>query len=114
MIQVKTGKGFSAATQATIGIDYSTVFEKPSGQPNVELKVVVWDTAGQERFQSMAKAFYQKAQGVMICYDTTRKESFDHVSNWARAVKDNCVGTVPCHLIGTKVDLDDERLVSRE
>ena len=88
------------------------MYESPTGHPDVTVKVVIWDTAGQERFQSMAKAFYQKAHGVFICFDTTRRVSYDSIKRWQRAVQDNCVGRVPTMLIGTKIDLDDEREVS--
>jgi GTPase SAR1 family protein len=45
------------------------------------------DTAGQERFRSMTSAFYNRAQGVVICFDVSQHDSFISVPAWIRDVK---------------------------
>ena len=40
------------------------------------ISLQLWDTAGQERFQSVTKAYYRGAQGVILMYDITQEESF--------------------------------------
>ena len=77
--------------------------------------VNIWDTAGQERFRSIAKAFYNKAQGALICFDLTSQESFNEVKNWSNSIAQNCTNTdVATVLVGCKADLEDERVVSQE
>jgi len=34
-------------------------------------------TAGQERFQGLGANFYRGTDGVMFCYDCTRKQTFE-------------------------------------
>lgn len=41
-----------------------------------------WDTAGQERFRTITTSYYKGAQAIVIVYDVTDKETFDHVKNW--------------------------------
>ena len=46
------------------------------------LFIVKWDTAGQERFRTITTSYYKGAQAIIIVYDVTDKDSFDHVRNW--------------------------------
>lgn len=55
----------------------------------VDDKVVslqLWDTAGQERFQSVTKAYYRGAQGVLLVYDVSQEESFIAVKSWINSI----------------------------
>jgi Ras-related protein Rab-1A len=42
----------------------------------------IWDTAGQERFCSLTRTYFNGAQGVILVYDITDRESFFRVRNW--------------------------------
>ena len=46
----------------------------------------VWDTAGQERFRTITQSYYRSANGVIIAYDITKKETFNNVSRWIEDV----------------------------
>lgn len=80
------------------------------------LKLTIWDTAGQERFRTLTTSYYRNAQGIILVYDVTRRETFINLSEiWSREVNlystnQNCVKMV----VGNKVDRDSERAVSRE
>ena len=41
-----------------------------------------WDTAGQDRFRTITNSYYRNANGIIIVYDITDKESFLNVSHW--------------------------------
>ena len=90
-----------------MGVDYVQLMKKPS-QSDVECKLFVWDTAGAERFRSLSLAFYKRAQGAVITFDLSRRESFDRVSQWVRQVNDNCPESVTMLLVGNKCDLERE------
>ena len=47
----------------------------------------LWDTAGQERFQSVTRAYYRGAQGVILMYDITQEESFIAVKSWINSIQ---------------------------
>ena len=74
----------------------------------------MWDTAGQEKFRALAKAFYKKAQGCIVCFDMTSRESFESVKNtWVSSMGTNCVEGVATALFGCKSDLTDQIVVER-
>eukprot|EP00758_Cryptobia_borreli_P007094 Tbor_TRINITY_DN5245_c0_g1::TRINITY_DN5245_c0_g1_i5::g.16315::m.16315/K07874/RAB1A; Ras-related protein Rab-1A len=92
---------FYADYASTIAIDFRmysiTVDSK-------HFRLQIWDTAGQERFQSMAKSYYRGANGVLLCFDLTSRESFFNLEQWMERVKQQALPGVPCMLIGCKLD----------
>jgi GTPase SAR1 family protein len=42
----------------------------------------IWDTVGIERDQSVPEGFYKKGNGILIVYDITNDETFNHVPKW--------------------------------
>ena len=40
------------------------------------------DTAGQERFNAITKNYFKDADGVLLIYDVTNRESFLSTNNW--------------------------------
>jgi len=78
-----------------------------------DVKVMIYDTAGHERFRSIAKTQYKGSQGVILIYDVTEKKSFDRVSNWVDSIKENSdTQNVEILLVGNKIDMNNERVVS--
>lgn len=71
------------------------------------------DTAGQEKFRSITRSYYRNSAGVLLVYDITSRESFEHVVSWLREARENLGGPNPdkCAfiLIGHKADMEQER-----
>jgi small GTP-binding protein len=77
------------------------------------VNLALWDTSGQERFSALRKRYYEGAQGVIFVYDITRPESFRHIEKrWISEVDEVLENYVPA-LWGTKADLADQRVVSK-
>ncbi|KAJ8537742.1 hypothetical protein K7X08_014282 [Anisodus acutangulus] len=97
----------------TIGVDFKIKTLTVSGK---RLKLTIWDTAGQERFRTLTSSYYRGAQGIILVYDVTRRETFTNLSDvWAKEVElysnnQDCVKM----LVGNKVDRESERAVTRE
>ncbi|KAH0635498.1 hypothetical protein KY289_035413 [Solanum tuberosum] len=97
----------------TIGVDFKIKTLTVSGK---KLKLTIWDTAGQERFRTLTSSYYRGAQGIILVYDVTRRETFTNLSDvWAKEVElysnnQDCVKM----LVGNKVDRESERAVTRE
>ena len=94
------------------------------------------DTAGQERYASLAPLYYRGASAAAVVYDVTSVESFKKAKHWVAELQRNASGKigVPFEtlagsgkmraiisgphavivLVGNKVDLVDERVVSEE
>ncbi|KAM4047735.1 EF-hand calcium-binding domain-containing protein 4B-like isoform 2-T2 [Anomaloglossus baeobatrachus] len=106
--QVHEGS-YKNTTSATIGIDYrikSLIVE------NKQYALQLWDTAGQERFYSITEQFFRKADGMVIMYDVTSRETFTAVSRWLNCIQEKVMDDIIILLLGNKIDCDAERQVT--
>ena len=55
----------------------------------------------------MTQAFYKRANGVIVVFDTTDKSTFDSVENWMKSIADHASEDICTILIGNKIDLVD-------
>ena len=69
------------------------------------IKVQVWDTAGEERYRSITNAYYRGAEGILIVFDLTNKESFKNIENWINEVTVFTGKDVIIICLGNKNDL---------
>ena len=108
-----TENRFSTIHVTTVGFDYkSKIIKLPKAKKNVKLQI--WDTAGQERYMAINKNLFQKVQGIILMYDLTCRESFDHITNWLNLVNQT-VSSKTVILVANKLDLqNDSRIVSFE
>ena len=68
------------------------------------VEVSMWDTAGQENFRSLVRTFYQRCDGVVLCYDVTQRDSFESISEWMHQIEENASADVVIVLLANKVD----------
>uniref|UniRef100_K3WH41 Uncharacterized protein n=1 Tax=Globisporangium ultimum (strain ATCC 200006 / CBS 805.95 / DAOM BR144) TaxID=431595 RepID=K3WH41_GLOUD len=78
------------------------------------IKLQIWDTAGQERFRTITSAYYRGADGIIMVYDVTSQESFDHVNDWLNEVNRYASEGTCKLLVGNKSDISENRAVSYE
>ncbi|GAB2232090.1 hypothetical protein Droror1_Dr00011112 [Drosera rotundifolia] len=97
----------------TIGVDFKVKYVNVGGK---KLKLAIWDTAGQERFRTLTSSYYRGAQGIIMVYDVTRRETFTNLREiWAREIdlystNQDCIKM----LVGNKVDKEGERVVTKK
>jgi Ras-related protein Rab-1A len=78
------------------------------------VKLQIWDTAGQERFRTITSAYYRGADGIIMVYDVTSQESFDHVNDWLKEVN-RYASEGTCKLLaGNKSDRSTDKVVTTE
>lgn len=94
----------------TLGVDFFSKEIVIQGHP---VKLVIYDTGGQERFDFIRGLYFEGAAGAVITYDVTSRRSFERVDFWIEQVHRRCEG-IPMILVANKVDLGDQREVSRE
>ena len=99
---------------ATLGLDFINQDVHPKSNPSDQYNLKIWDTAGQERFKSLTVTFYKQSQGMIICFDLTKRKTFDSVRNWVVAINRNCEENIATLLVGNKCDLEEERVVSKD
>ena len=102
---------FEMNIMGTAGLDLKKKIVEIKGE---KIKIFIFDTAGQERFRSIAKNQYKKADGIIVIYDVTDRKSFENVKRWLDSIKAEIEGGTESLLIGNKIDLVSERVVSQK
>merc|ERR1719498_1366298 len=102
---------YSGSYVSTIGVDLMIKSLEVDGKP---VKLQIWDTAGQERFRTITRQFYRGAQGCLLVYDVTDRESFDHVHQWLDDIRTHTLPDTIVMLVASKCDSpQSRRTVSR-
>jgi len=96
---------------STIGVDFRfrTMFIH-----GLHIKLQIWDTAGQERFKTITSAYYRGADALIITYDITSKETFDHVNNWILEARRFIDDDMPIMILGNKCDRTDREITTEQ
>jgi len=102
---------FTESYISTIGVDFRfrTVIIG-----NKTVKLQIWDTAGQERFRTITSAYYRGADGIIMVYDVTSQDSFEHVNDWLKEVNRYASEGTCKLLVGNKCDRIADKVVTAE
>mmetsp|Transcript_28765 Transcript_28765/g.48524 ORF Transcript_28765/g.48524 Transcript_28765/m.48524 type:complete len:276 (+) Transcript_28765:144-971(+) len=100
---------FTSNFVTTIGIDYKIKLLKLG---KTKIKLQIWDTAGQERFRTITTSYFKGADGIMLVYDLTDRESFENIVVWAKDIREHADPHVGIILVGNKKDLTSQREIS--
>jgi small GTP-binding protein len=94
----------------TIGVDF---YSKTTSFKGKKVKLQIWDFGGEERFRFLLHQYCKGANAAFFLYDITNRFSLDHLPDWTQIIREHA-GDVPIMLVGSKVDLEQYRVVSRE
>ena len=100
---------FTDDVKPTIAGDFYSKTLEVSGR---RVRAQFWDTAGQELFSSISYSLYKNAHGVIMCFDLTRKETFDRLESWMKEVENHCPAGTSILITGLKSDLQGQRQVT--
>lgn len=78
-------KLYNFSINTILGIDFKQKIVNLDGVP---IKLQIWDTAGQERFRTLTTAYYRGAMGILLLYDVTNLESFNHITYWLQNIEE--------------------------
>jgi Ras-related protein Rab-1A len=95
----------------TVGIDFAT---KSMSIDQRAVDVQLWDTAGQEQYSAITRRYVAGANGVLLVYDITQRDTFERVRKWIQTVDEMSSGPTVKVLVGNKVDLAAERKVEEK
>ncbi|EGY22493.1 Ras-related protein Rab-2 like [Verticillium longisporum] len=90
--------------------------------PQKHMKLSLWDTAGQETYKSVTRSYFRGASGALLVFDLSRRQTFEHVTDWLNDLRQIAEPDIVVILVGNKADLaatgdggsgTDKREVSR-
>ena len=95
----------------TIGIDYIIK------QTNIKDELVtlkIWDVGKHNPFMNILHSFYKQSEGILVVFDVTDHMSYKSLSELILNIKEKANVNSIMYLVGNKIDLIDERKVSKE
>lgn len=102
---------FDPGLAATIGVDFKVKTVSVDGN---KAKLAIWDTAGSERFRTLTPSYYRGAQGAILVYDVTNRQSFQRLDQWLYELETYSTrSNIVKMLVGNKID-KETRAVSRD
>jgi len=108
---------FDPKSISTIGVDRKTLnFKINTSDGEKEAEITLYDTAGQEKFRSISVSYFRESKGLIMIYDITKYETFEHLGEWLADVIEN-LGNKENYLIillGNKIDMIDENTDKRQ
>jgi small GTP-binding protein len=110
---------FREGVLSTVGIDVKTIkiedveVNTNGNNENKCFEIAVYDTSGQERFRSIPRNYIRGSDGIILIYDITNKQSFEHIETWLESISDirskNNNDYFLVMLLGNKLDLANEK-----
>tara|TARA_Y100000996_G_scaffold391394_1_gene353355 strand:+ start:289 stop:921 length:633 start_codon:yes stop_codon:yes gene_type:complete len=95
----------------TVGVDFATavVAHRSAG-----IRLHFWDTAGQMSYRKIVRAYFRAADGILLFFDVTERESFTRLPGWLAELDVASTGKVrpPVVIVGSKIDEKEKREVS--
>lgn len=104
---------FEKYENPSIGIDFST---KTVTLGKSAVKVQVWDSfsyMGHFRHKHIIPMYYRGAAGLLVVFDVTNKDSFTNLQDWIKQSNQYADPATVKTLVGNKIDLVSERVVSQ-
>ncbi|MBY9015522.1 MAG: GTP-binding protein [Candidatus Lokiarchaeota archaeon] len=104
---------FATDYKSTIG---TSIMKKECMFKELEsmVRFVIWDLAGQAQFKRVRQSYLANAEAGILVYDVTNRSSFENIDkNWNIEIK-KASPDIALILVGNKIDLESERVVSRD
>ena len=105
-----TGK-FNKSTLSTIGVDFET---KKLSVDDTDILLNLWDFAGEPKFRLLFPSYISGASGAVMLYDITNKDTLEDLHEWIKIIEGVQNPPRTKILLEHKVDLEDQRVVSRK
>ncbi|CAG9322298.1 unnamed protein product [Blepharisma stoltei] len=93
---------FDDRYSVTIGVEFKNSIIHIE---NSTVKLQLWDTAGQEKYRAIASGYYRGADAVIVMFDKTDRQTFEHVELWLEEVGKYIKSNFVAMLVGNKSDM---------
>ena len=88
-------------------IDFDKFEKKVRIKNGEDIKLVFYDTAGGKRFRAQCFKALRNVQGIILVFELTKRETFDHLDEWLKTLKEKFINPFII-IFGNKADLDKE------
>jgi len=105
---------FIKDSMITIGVDFHVKKLEIDGK---RVSLQIWDFAGEDRFRFLMPSYVVGADGGIFMFDLTSYTSLKNFNDWIELFKKGYKGNnnqIPVLMVGSKLDLEYKRAVSRE
>ncbi len=106
---------FSNDFKSTLGVNLLkkkiTLDEKYAGKT---ASLQIWDLGGQKAYRKLRKLYLEGSQGALVVFDVTAQNSFENLEDWIQSLIEIRGDQVPMVIIGNKIDLEEQWVVSKE
>ncbi len=99
---------FAEDLKLTIGVDF---YSKIVNFEEKKVKMQIWDFGGEERFRFLLSQYCKGADGAILLYSITNRNTLNHLPDWVQIIRENA-RDIPIVLAGTNLDLEDSRNIS--
>lgn len=106
-----TRGSFNSLYTPTVGFEFFNFYLKIEEE---FIKLQIWDTCGQEVYRSLISSFYRNSSLAIIVYAIDNEESFNNIEIWLNELKTKGNPDISIILVGNKLDLEDQREVTKE
>jgi len=101
-----TELAFTKSYIPTIGVNLT---EKYIRYKTCVIQLFLWDLAGQSKFSTIRHQFYKGADGAVIVYDLTNRDTFESIPQWFTDIQESLKNnkSLKVVLCGNKSDIRD-------
>jgi len=78
---------------------------------NATVNLMFWNIAGQPQFKMLHRPYFNRADGMLLVFDTTRSSTFSNINKWYNSAVKYGLSGIPRILVGNKIDLKNERKI---
>lgn len=107
---------FTKSSIVTLGVafKYRTLQVDTEGEPK-RVRMQIWDSQKQQQFRQIQNSgTYRGANVFIFVCDVTDRESFNHLQSWLLEAERHASSEAVKIIVGNKVDLKSDRVVSDE
>ena len=106
-------EGFIPNRPCTVNVDFK--IKNLKIDKSTSAKITIWDTCGQEKYRAMTYQYFKDAQGIVLLYDVTDRESFNNLNIWLEQIEKNMFKEdLSIILVGNKIDLNFRNVTYEE
>ena len=101
---------YSKDYHCNVGVEFKVKSVSVNQSTIADLKI--WDTCGDEKYRAITKQYYRDAQGIILVYDLTQRETYEKLNDWLKMIKETVTENPVIILVGNKLDTGDQRKVT--